>query len=560
MNVTVGRLDLFAKQLGWWLLALSVYLLLACPAVYCSESLYLQARSAESSEKFDDAVDLYKRSMTEEPSNYEFSANGLIHVLTRLHRYEEAEQVVDDLARQTHQTSYRLKLADIYRMSGNHYAAQRQYQEILTMEPDNVPALVSLGQSYEATGDYERARESYSTAMSKSGPEADIARGYLEKLSKLVPAHATIDGDTSIGFWMPSRMPLKVSIGSTSPGTEVGLPVVRRCLEEWNSSAHGTVELELCDDPHKADITIVCVASLPSKYHALGVTTPTSVKKVVIDHADILIATNVDSSGRTLPPQSTATTKLYESRDRMMHQVVLHEIGHALGLNHSAKRDDIMADGIFGLTSADIMNDPCLTPSDINRLMTLYGKRDRAIALAKEYLAKHAAANEANKADPTAWVSQAGLVDSDSAVPSGAEGESNDDSPNADGTTSNGTTQSGTRRYVYTSMTNPVGSTLKGDIMSHTGTQRAPASFASASLRSVVFNLRMGNYDTCLKDLNVLLITEPNNAEAHYLEAVALVGMRRYDEAAKQYKEVLNLQPQGKLATLATSGLAKLGK
>jgi Flp pilus assembly protein TadD len=61
-----------------------------------------------------------------------------------------------------------------------------------------------------------------------------------------------------------------------------------------------------------------------------------------------------------------------------------------------------------------------------------------------------------------------------------------------------------------------------------------------------------------LQTLNSIIATAPNNAEAHYIKAVAYVMLRQYIEAANEYKTVLRLLPGSPLAAKAEAGLKNL--
>jgi hypothetical protein len=98
-----------------------------------------------------------------------------------------------------------------------------------------------------------------------------------------------------------------------------------------------------------------------------------------------------------------------------------------------------------------------------------------------------------------------------------------------------------------------------------TGTTAAAPSAADKEsaerLRGAITQMRAGKNEDAISTFDRILKDRPLNAEIHYLKAVALVNLRRYQEAAAEYKFVLNdAQPGDKLEDLAKTGLSKLGQ
>lgn len=531
------------------------------PAWTQQSNYYAQAKDAERAEKFDEAIELYKRALSESSGAYGPATERLANLYMKLHRYDDAEQLVNEASRTSHDVSLQLQLAEIYREAGNHYAAIRQYEEILARDPESANAYVGLGQSCESTGNVEKARDCYNRAIAKGGAEGEKARRKLDGMGSGSSSSYSIDPDTKLGFWMPKRMPLKVFMAASEPNCEVGLPFVRAALDEWNSRAGGIVRTEPTSDRSKADIVVLCVPHLKHR-GALGVTQVAATKNNVIGYAAIQIATGVNQSNTPLPPQSAATSKLYDARDRMVREVALHEFGHAFGLTHSDKKDDILANGIFGLNSADVMTSRALSNNDIQRLEDLYKLRDSNIASSKEYAKRVIASGKSvNPHDrPSFYITDAdgmnfkGSDDDEDEVTtaSTAGDDDNEMDESSDGTlniSGNPSVSRKTSQSPNTKRNQPPASKIS-----------ASAAVTNAAMESVLFNFRLSNFDQCVKELNMILITEPKNAQAHYMLAITLAALRRYDDASKHYHEVLKLQPTGKLATLSTTGLSKIDK
>jgi hypothetical protein len=71
--------------------------------------------------------------------------------------------------------------------------------------------------------------------------------------------------------------------------------------------------------------------------------------------------------------------------------------------------------------------------------------------------------------------------------------------------------------------------------------------------------IALSRYDSALKLIDSILSKHPDDAQAHYVKAVALVKMRRYKDAADEYRTVLRIQPEDRVGNLARQGLKKIG-
>jgi cytochrome c-type biogenesis protein CcmH/NrfG len=70
--------------------------------------------------------------------------------------------------------------------------------------------------------------------------------------------------------------------------------------------------------------------------------------------------------------------------------------------------------------------------------------------------------------------------------------------------------------------------------------------------------MNSGKMQESINLLNNQLKKNPKNPQAYYMRAVANVRMRKYDQAAADYKQVLQLSPSGPMSELAKKGLAKI--
>lgn len=79
-------------------------------------------------------------------------------------------------------------------------------------------------------------------------------------------------------------------------------------------------------------------------------------------------------------------------------------------------------------------------------------------------------------------------------------------------------------------------------------------------LRNVLKLVGEKNNKGALDALVPILQQHPDNAQAHYVKAVTLVNLRRYDEAAAEYKAVIEHCSSEPLVRLARGGLQKIGQ
>lgn len=78
-------------------------------------------------------------------------------------------------------------------------------------------------------------------------------------------------------------------------------------------------------------------------------------------------------------------------------------------------------------------------------------------------------------------------------------------------------------------------------------------------LREAIVLMNGRHYGKSIETLTHILDNEPHNAQAHYIRAVNYVQMRKYAEAASDYKQVMTLQPNTVLSSMASEGLKKIG-
>jgi hypothetical protein len=148
------------------------------------------------------------------------------------------------------------------------------------------------------------------------------------------------DRDSTIERWPEhSRTPVRVWIDSSSTvgGTQSVFPAaVRAAFAEWAATGI-PLRFAYVGAPRDADVRVRWTSHLD---HKTGSTTWRTDRNGWLTSGDITLATHI-SDGHILDA-------------RGMRAIALHEVGHALGLSHSADSRDIMA----SLVRVDDLSEP----------------------------------------------------------------------------------------------------------------------------------------------------------------------------------------------------------
>ena len=149
-----------------------------------------------------------------------------------------------------------------------------------------------------------------------------------------------------IGVW--KEMPISVYIEKSRRDY-----LMKKAFGDWESASNKLVEFEYVDDPEEAQIVVTFadkVSDVSDK--AVGLTYPYVGKDGYFVGAKIVIAKYSD----------VQTTKM---TNHQLMKIMRHEIGHAIGLNHTTSPNSIM----------NATTNKCLDISkdDIKLLRTIYG-------------------------------------------------------------------------------------------------------------------------------------------------------------------------------------------
>lgn len=140
---------------------------------------------------------------------------------------------------------------------------------------------------------------------------------------------------------------------------------VDACIGQWNSIANGRIQLRRVAEPADAQIVIASTndtAQLDSA-DELGMTALRLNSSGMLEAAKITLLSAdalARKAGGRVPPTEVQIRA---------YAVMLHEFGHALGLQHSSSPADVMS-----ATVAPLGFESAPSPRDVNTLLALYGR------------------------------------------------------------------------------------------------------------------------------------------------------------------------------------------
>jgi predicted Zn-dependent protease len=244
------------------------------------------------------------------------------------------------------------------------FAKSREcFRRYLVSNPQDAAARFYFAQVLEKNREYTNAIVQYEF-FAKSYPKTKLAKFSLEQIEIIKNRIQTLEAqkrsaDTylsdlggKVALW--ENTPIRVWV-QKSPYSEAA----RNAVKAWQTRATDVVPIVMVSDEKNANIKIYFVSSV-KEFEELGSTealgfAKCTVRNGILQDAEIYVLTTNKSSSTQISP-----TKAY--------RVLLHEIGHALGiLGHSKNENDVM------FHSNDRHSD-FISTRDINTLKAIYGK------------------------------------------------------------------------------------------------------------------------------------------------------------------------------------------
>ncbi len=229
----------------------------------------------------------------------------------------------------------------------------------------------NLGVLYERVGDVHSAMNAFRSYLQRS-PETDstiqqLVEEFEQRQGFSQEVHyASMASHSSNGIlltWPAHLNPVPVYVALESPEQAIFLPLVSQSLRTWEKALHSRVYFKEVNRPDQARIIIhLKQKPLADPYENVG-----HAQYFVNQASSKLQATLKVSTIIHTGEPGTKTPLQY--RNQQVHRLILHELGHALGIwGHSLNPNDIMY--VHPLVTD-------LSERDITTILKLYGVSNR---------------------------------------------------------------------------------------------------------------------------------------------------------------------------------------
>ncbi|MBS1989074.1 MAG: tetratricopeptide repeat protein [Cyanobacteria bacterium SZAS LIN-3] len=262
--------------------------------------------------------------------------------LTRAFKHKEAQPLLEELIRrEPGNAHFHIVLAKSFIEQGRFSKALDELQEASRLDPADTAPRFEIAQVYVYKGRFKDAAAELEQIKRRSGPMSIDARRADHALASIAayyelgdPNSASYAEPDAELLWQRSDFPIKVAIWSDPEMKEWKEPFRQAVIDsftKWREAGHGWLRFQIVEDQRQAKIVCKLVGVMRgSKYTGGG---------------EKLGETLGDYDTKNAEVRGFSRVEIFwgpESNPAHFKHVVLHEIGHSLGLGHSNNPVDVM--------------------------------------------------------------------------------------------------------------------------------------------------------------------------------------------------------------------------